>query len=238
MRCLAPMHRALLGAACCFFAAATGLLAQSSLNQQISGHVLDAAGAALPNVSITVVNQDRTLTGTVKTNETGNYVVSDLPTGKYKVTAEMPGFKTEVVSDNELSTNVSIEVNLKMQVGSLSESVTVQADVVHVETANGDLGYTVTGDLVSEIQLNGRNFPELLSLLPGVSPTYQSSFGLFGGYGVTNNAQSVNGGRGDTITWNLNGADNKDNGGGGPKSCEHKPAGARGLQTRPGKLNT
>lgn len=61
----------------------------------------------------------------------------------------------------------------------------------------------------------GETFPELLSLVPGVSPTYQSAFGLFGGYGVTNSSQSVNGGRGDTITWNLNGADNKDNGGGG-----------------------
>src|SRR5258708_30047228 len=144
MRCLAPMHRALLGAACCFVAAATGLLAQSSLNQQISGHVLDAAGAALPNVTVTVVNQDTALTRTVKTNETGNYVVSDLPTGKYKVTAEMSGFKTEVVSDNELSTNLSIEVNLKMQVGNVSESVTVHAEGVHVETSNCDLGYTGT----------------------------------------------------------------------------------------------
>src|SRR5258708_34611682 len=154
MRCLAPMHRALLGAACCFVAAATGLLAQSSLNQQISGHVLDGAGAAVPNVTFTVVNQDTALMRTVKTNETGNYVVSDLPTGKYKVTAEMLGFKTEVVNDNELSTNVSIEVNIKMQVGNVSESVTAQADVVHVEMANGDLGYTVTSDLRSEIQLN------------------------------------------------------------------------------------
>ena len=85
-------------------------------------------------------------------------------------------------------------MNLKLHVGSQSDSITVEADVAQVETTNGDLGYTVTGEQITEIQLNGRNFPELLSLVPGVSTTYQSSFGLFGGYGVTNSAQSVNGG--------------------------------------------
>ena len=200
---------------CCFAAVSADGLAQSSLNQQISGQVVDLTGAALANVTVTVVNQGTNLARTAKSNEGGNYIVTDLPTGMYRVTAEFPGFKTEVISDNELTTNLSLEVNLKMQVGSQAESITVRADVAQVETSNGDLGYSVTGEQISEIQLNGRNFPELLSLVPGVSTTYQSSFSLFGGYGVTNNAQSVNGGRGDTITWNLSGADNKDNGGGG-----------------------
>jgi hypothetical protein len=95
----------------------------------------------------------------MKTNESGNYVVTDLPPGKYGVTAEIPGFKTDFVNDNELNTDLSLEVNLKLHVGSQSDSITVQADVAQVETTNGDLGYTVTGEQISELQLNGRNFP-------------------------------------------------------------------------------
>ncbi len=204
-------HRAIYGILLFLFLSE----AQSSLNQSISGHVQDSTGAAHPRVTITVLNQNTGLSRTTRTNDGGNYVVTDLPTGAYQITAEASGFKTEIVRDNQLNTNVSIAVDVMLQVGNVSETVSVRADAMVVETSSGELGYTVTGEQASELQLNGRNFPELLSLVPGVSPTYQSSFGLFGGYGVTNNAQSVNGGRGDTITWNLNGADNKDNGGGG-----------------------
>ena len=106
-------------------------------------------------------------------------------------------------------------MNCTLQVGSQAEVLTVQADAIVVETTTGELGFTVTGEQASELQLNGRNFPELLALLPGVSTTYTSGFGLFGGYGVNNSGQSINGGRTDTTTWNLDGGDNKDNGGGG-----------------------
>ena len=194
---------------------AHGLMAQSSLNQRISGQVTDSTGAALANATVSVSNQGTGLNRVTKSNETGNYVVADLPTGKYRVTAEAPGFRTQIVNGAQLNTDLSIEVNLRLQLGSRADSITVQADVAQVELGDGDVGYTVTGEQASELQLNGRNFPELLALIPGVSTTYQSSFGLFGGYGVTNDAQSVNGTRGDTITWNLGGADNKDNGGGG-----------------------
>jgi hypothetical protein len=201
---------ALLAVAC-----AAGLFAQSNVNQQISGQVSDPTGAVLPNASVTVADQGTGLTRNVKTNQTGNYVVPNLPTGKYRVTCDAPGFKKEVIDNNDLLTDVSIEVNCKLQVGSQSDSVTIQADVVAVETSNGENGYTVTGEQAGELMLNGRNFPELLQLLPGVSTTYTDGFGLFGGYGVNNSGQSINGGRTDTTTWNLDGGDNKDNGGGG-----------------------
>ncbi len=196
-------------------AAAAGLIAQNNLNQTISGQLTDSAGAAVPRVNITVMDQDTGLRRMTTTNETGNYVVANLPTGRYRVTAEAPGFKTEVVDNNPLNTDVSIEVNLKLQVGSQTDSVTVQADVMTLETANGDYGHTITGEQAGELQLNGRNFPELLQLLPGVSTSYADGFALFNGYGVSSSAQSINGARTDTTTWNLDGGDNKDNGGGG-----------------------
>ena len=201
--------------ACLLLLAAAGAFSQSTLNQQISGQVIDPSGAVLPGAVITVTHQDTGLTRVVKTNADGIYVIPDLSTGKYRVTAEAPGFTKQSVDNNPLATNVSIEVNFKMQVGSQTDTVTVQADSVVLETSSGELGFTVTGEQASELQLNGRNFPELLALLPGVSTTYTDGFGLFGGFGVNNSGQSINGGRTDSTTWNLDGADNKDNGGGG-----------------------
>src|SRR5437016_158161 len=195
--------------------ASVGLQAQSTLNQQISGQVTDASGAVLANAAITVTNLDTGLVRNTRTNGDGFYVAPDLPTGKYRVTVEAPGFAKQIVDNNPLATNVSIVVNIKMQVGSQLEAITIQADALVLETSTGELGFTVTGEQASELQLNGRNFPELLALLPGVSTTYTDGFTLFGGFGVNNSGQSINGGRTDSATWNLDGADNKDNGGGG-----------------------
>ena len=197
--------------------AVSALSAQSNLNQHISGQVTDATGSGdrpIPRSAVTEI-QGTGLARTVKTNQEGNYVVPDLPTGTYQVSCESPGFKKEVIANSQLATNLSIEVNCKMQVGNQADAVTVQADATVVETSNGEVGYMVTGEQAGELQLNGRNFPELLQLLPGVSTTYTDGFSLFGGYGVNNSGQSINGGRTDTATWNLDGGDNKDNGGGG-----------------------
>ena len=203
--------------------AALTVHAQSTLNQQISGQVSDATGAAHPNAAITVTNLETGLTRTTTSNHDGIYVFADLPTGKYRVTAEAPGFAKQTVDNNPLNTNVSIEVNFKMLVGSQADTVTIQADALVLETSSGELGFTVTGEQASELQLNGRNFPELLALLPGVSTTYTDGFSLFGGYGVNNSGQSINGGRTDSVTWNLDGADNKDNGGGGSNFININP---------------
>jgi hypothetical protein len=191
------------------------LLAQSNNNQGISGQVTDTSGAVVPKAKVTILDQNTGYQRAMVTNDSGNYAMPELPVGTYRVTCEAAGFKRQVISDNNLATNVSLDVNCKMQVGSQTESVSVAADAVVVEMATGELGFTVTGEQAGELQLNGRNFPELLQLLPGVSTTYTDGFSLFGGYGVNNSGQSINGGRVDTTTWNLDGADNKDNGGGG-----------------------
>jgi len=189
--------------------------AQSTTNQQISGQVTDPTGSVIPKAAVTVLSTDTDLKRTVSTNDSGNYVVSNLPIGHYSISVEAQGFKKSVINNVELTVDSMLAVNPKLEIGSLSESITVQADAVQVETANGEVGRLITGEQATQIQLNGRNFPQLLALVPGVSTTYASGFALFGGYGVTNSSQSANGGRTDTFSWNLDGVDNKDNGGGG-----------------------
>ena len=77
------------------------------------------------------------------------------------------------------------------------------------------MGRLITGQQATNLQLNGRNFTQLLALIPGVATTNRSAMDLFGGYGSNMSAQSANGGRTDTFSWNIDGVDNKDNGGGG-----------------------
>ena len=189
--------------------------AQSTVNQSISGTVQDTSGAVVPNVTVTVVNQQTNLTRSVSSNSAGNYLISDLPIGFYDLSATGSGFKKFLLTKIEVTVGQQVSIPVKMDIGSVNESITVQADAVQVETASGAQSNLVTGTQASQIQLNGRNFPQLLQLLPGVSTTYASGFGLFGGYGVNNSGQSINGSRTDTFSWNLDGADNKDNGGGG-----------------------
>ena len=149
------MNRQLLkiSRACAFALVAALLPAQSNLNQQISGTVTDSSGAALPNTMVTVLNQDTGLTRNTKSNGSGHYVFPDLPTGKYRVTGELPGFSKEVVDNNPLNSNVSIEVNLKLQIGAVTDTVTIQANAVVLDTTTGELGFTVTGEEASELQL-------------------------------------------------------------------------------------
>jgi hypothetical protein len=194
---------------------ATAGFCQTTTSQEISGVIQDASGSVVPNVTVSVKNTETGLIRTAQSNESGLYLVTNLPIGTYEITGEAAGFKKFVTTGVVLTVNSRLAVNVKLEVGNMTESVTVAADAVQVETGTGEIGRLVTGQQATQIQLNGRNFPQLLQLLPGVSTTFSSGFALFGGYGVNNSAQSINGSRTDTFSWNVDGADNKDNGGGG-----------------------
>jgi len=194
---------------------ATAAFSQTTTSQEISGLVQDATGSVVPNATINVKNNETGFVRTTQSNEAGLYVVSNLPIGTYEISAEASGFKKYVTTGVVLNVNSKLSVNVKLEVGNVVDKIEVKADAAQVETTTGEVGRLVSGEQATQLQLNGRNFPQLLQLLPGVSTTFSSGFGLFGGYGVNNSAQSVNGSRTDTFSWNLDGADNKDNGGGG-----------------------
>jgi hypothetical protein len=120
-----------------------------------------------------------------------------------------------VLSGINVTVGSKLTVDVRMEIGTLTESVNVTADSAMVETTTGEVGRLVTGDQAAMLQLNGRNFIQLLTLIPGVSSSQRSSFDLLGGYGSNASGQNINGGRDYTQSWNIDGADNKDNGGGG-----------------------
>ncbi|HEY1212306.1 MAG TPA: carboxypeptidase-like regulatory domain-containing protein, partial [Bryobacteraceae bacterium] len=165
--------------------------AQTTNNQSILGTVEDSSGAAVPNAVVSVVNEDTKLSRSATSNQSGNYVIADLPIGFYDVSAVAQGFKKFVLTKVNVSVGQQATVNVTLQLGDVNQSVSVQADAVRVESSSGEVSNLITGTQASNIQLNGRNFPQLLQLLPGVSTTYSSGFSLFGGYGVNNSGQSI-----------------------------------------------
>src|SRR2546425_8990961 len=136
----------------------------------LRGIVTDKSGAVVPNAAITVTNTNTGEIRTAATNEQGEYVVPELAAGVYEVRIKQPNFKEFVSKGVELHVASTAVVDATLQVGSAGEQVTVQADVVQVETSTGSVGNVIEGNEVRELPLNGRSFAQLTQLMPGLSP--------------------------------------------------------------------
>jgi len=114
-------------------------------DQQISGSVLDESGAALTNATVTVTNEGTGVTRTATANSEGNYVVTSIPNGTNTVSAAAPGFKKFIVQGVVVNVSSRVEVNARLVVGQVNESVEVAAQALQVETTTGEVGHLVSG---------------------------------------------------------------------------------------------
>lgn len=189
------------------FILGTALLAYGQ-TARFSGQVTDQQSAAIPNAEVHVFDLDTSSETNAKTDETGNYVVPFLQPGRYRVEVSAPGFNT-VVSDNILlGVGQAHILNIQLGVASTTSNVTVEggaASVAQVETANAEVSGTITGAEVSGLQLNGRNFTQLIALVPGVSNQTQQDEARVGAIGSV--AYSVNGGRTEYNSFNVDGSE-------------------------------
>src|SRR5215467_11842610 len=135
----------------------------------ILGTVQDSSGASVPGASITIVNSETGLTRTLTTDSAGEYNAPSLPPGTYDISGEMKGFKKVSLMGVRLNVDQKARVDLKLEVGDVTESVQVQALVPLVQTDSSELGATVNETQVKELPLNGRDFVQLTRLIPGVS---------------------------------------------------------------------
>src|SRR3989440_8474688 len=122
---------------------------------QISGTVHDQSGAVLPGVEVTATQTETGITRTAVTNETGSYVLPNLPLGPYKVEAALPGFRTYVQTGIVLQVNSSPVVNVTLEVGQVAETIEVEANATLVETRNSGVGQVVENARILELPLNG-----------------------------------------------------------------------------------
>ncbi len=135
----------------------------------IVGNVTDATGAAVPGASVTVTNKGTNERSTAKTTSQGNFSVAQLPVGVYKVEIDSPTFKKYVADNVAVHTSTNTELNASLQVGSATETVTVEANAIQVQTTSASVGEVIDGTQVRELPLNGENFIGLTQLSPGVS---------------------------------------------------------------------
>src|ERR1700674_3937108 len=170
------------------------LFSQGNLGR-ITGTVTDQSGGVISGATVTVTDTERGVTKTLVTNEPGEYNAPTLVPGTYTVRVEAKGFKTVERQNVVLEVGKEIRVDMSLQPGSVSETITITESIPLVETTNATLGGTLNNADIQDMPLNGRNYQNLLSLRPGV-------FVQPGGSPWT---QSTNNVRPDETVWMLDG---------------------------------
>lgn len=187
------------------------LLASAQENALISGTVTDPSGAAVAGAKVLVAGTGGNLTRETQTNTEGVYVVSALPAGTFDVTVTAKGFQRFQAKGVVLAIAQKARVDVPLTVGMVTEEVVVSGEsVAQVDTQSSEIGNTVTGKQVQQLELNGRNFTQLVTLSPGVINQTGQDEGTVGVNGSI--AYSINGGRTEYNNWELDGGDNMDNG--------------------------
>lgn len=143
----------------------------------ISGTVKDTAGAVVPGATVTAKNEATGVSHTQTTTESGLYFFSSLPVGKYTITVEKQGFKTLQNTNNDLQVGEPLVVDAALEIGQVSETVTVIGGTEQLQNSNATIGNVVEQKAIEALPLNGRNPLTLLLLEPGV---VQRSFGGIG----------------------------------------------------------
>jgi hypothetical protein len=184
-----------------------GAAAMGQTNGAIRGIVNDPSGAVVPGVTVTATLTGQATPRTVTSDKDGAFAIPELPVGTYDVSAEATGFKKFLAKDVVVTIGHVNFITVALAVGGKSDTVTVEASAVQVETTSTQLGAVMTDTSIRELPLNTRNAYALLQLQPGV----QSQLGadLFAGSdnpGVV----SVNGGRGRSNNYMVNGGDGND----------------------------
>jgi outer membrane receptor protein involved in Fe transport len=180
---------------------------QSLNTGTILGSVVDSSGASVPGVLVRVVNQNTSLRRETSTDAEGNYQLLQVPVGTYRMEIEKTGFQRSVESGIALSAGQSLRVNSALKLGSLNETVQVEARVSQVDTATANVSATVTGTQVQELALTTRSFTQLVTLQPGVASNQAQQPGFGSNTSVP---FSFNGGQQGSNNWLLDGGRNQD----------------------------
>src|SRR5437660_3803101 len=188
--------------------------AQTTTVGTISGTVRDEKGAVVPRAEVSIQGEGTGISRTVNSDDNGFYLAPSLPAGRYTITTAPSGFKKTLASGVDLHVGENRVVNLDLQVGQVSETVTVSSDAAPVETRSGEISSLISEKQVTELPLNGRNYAQLALMVPGVSPVTQAGAGgAFGtqGTGLDSHVDmSVNGNQSNANLWTVDGVNNMD----------------------------
>ena len=161
---------------------APGLMGQTA--GSIAGHLTDSSGAQLSQTEVTLTDVATSSARTTKTTSAGDYTFTEVPPGSYKLQAKHPGFKAAQSDSFELQVQQSVRLDFTLQVGEVTESVTVDASGALLQADNASLGTVIDNAQVNELPLNGRNYLSLVALASNVntlSPTSGQAGSRLGG---------------------------------------------------------
>lgn len=209
-----------LGVGCvcaCVIALATAgsapLEAQMTNTGRISGTVTDSSGGVVPGAAVTVLDEATGTVRTVKTNDQGFYVVTNLPVGSYSVSATQQGFGNQKKTGNRLYADGRVTVDFVLSPGNLTESVQVTANAETVNTTSGEVSHVVDMQQVQDLALNGRNYIQLVSLIPGAALLNDDAMAQTTSLSATPN--SINGTRSNQNLLTVDGGFDLDSGSNG-----------------------
>lgn len=183
-------------------------IASAQERGSISGTVTDSSGAGVPGVSVVITDTRTNVIRAATTNSAGLYTVGDLIPDPYRVTAEVKGFKRAERSAFTLEVAQAAQVDLRLQIGDVSETVSVEAAPPLLATNDATVGQVIGPVMMSQLPLNDRNYLQLALLSPGTGTYGKSSFY---NSALTDNAGSVISGSAgeDRNAFSLDGADIK-----------------------------
>ncbi len=195
------------------FALCAIVMASAQENGTITGQVTDQSGAAVPGVTITVTH---TSTGEVRTTQSsasGLYEIPGLAVGTYNLKAAKAGFKNYTKTDIVMNVAATVRADVAFQVGSASESITVNATALAVQTDTSEVSSLITGEQVLQLATNGRSMMSLVTAGTGVTNTLPS----FNGVSAQGSSAEINfnGMRWDHNNWLIDGGEVYDRGSGG-----------------------
>jgi len=204
-----------------FFAVfAVGLAALApaqNITGSLVGTVTDPTGAAIGGARVQITASDlHNVVQTVTTDGNGEFVAALLPVGVYSLAVTHPGFQEAVRDGIALHVDEKLTIPIVLQVGEITQKVTVAEDAAHVDLQSSSAANVVEGSEIRQLSINNRNYLALLQIVPGVvdtASTDQLSIGTTDPFGKVNTIPySINGGRQSANTFMLDGADNVDRG--------------------------
>jgi len=149
------------------FLSSAPLFSQGSAGR-ILGTVTDQSGGAIAGASVSINDTERGTSRNLTTDDSGEYNAPSLTPSTYKVHVEAKGFKALDRQNVILEVNGNVRVDIQLQPGDVSQTITVTEEVPLIETTNAELGGTIQNQIIENLPLNGRNFENLLTLRPGV----------------------------------------------------------------------
>ena len=151
-----------------------------AISGNISGTVTDSSGAVIAGATIQVKNTGTGVTQTTTSNSQGRYNVPDLTVGTYDVQATNSGFQTVVHAGVNLTVGSQLAIDFSLPVGQAQQTVTVETSVAQVETQSTAISALISPQQMVDLPLNGRNFEQLINLVPGATPTGAGTTTLYG----------------------------------------------------------